>query len=705
MTIAEKLQSEESDKYQGPESTLPVENITPKKCLASIEKKLRKYGQEGFPGEVRRLADMTQSAYEESGRKCRKNGKDLSVTHPLWIADKLLELGITDEKALKAAILHDVLEDTSKSYEDIKNLTDKETAEIVLALTYIKTKNVKDLEGTKMRLITGSLETNLLVAVIKACDVLHNFHTDSALPPQTRKERASLALSFYEPWLRGLGFESLADEIGEAAIERLQPQKTKKIREIQKEIKKHEIEKLISDLFESRVESLEGISGIKLSPPPVIKVQYPGVYRVYQKAKGEIDFQVCLPEVEIVAGNTLQTKILKEILAENNKTITLPNGGNRTIYEINIKGACLQINTDFLTSEDEITPADLVLRPNLEAKQRETAHKKYERLKNSLQRILENGEKTLSPIMLEVLKKGNIYFVTKDGDFFYAPRESTCLDAAYMIGKNLGNDAVGVEITRDGETFTVIFSPDSPPELLREGDELTFETTDNHRGTTPIDPRRMDMVNSAQAIRKISKQLKRQRQWLTQEQKIEVEKQTIVRGIKIVEGLYEEARGKRLDIHIGWAFEEEGKDEMEMRNALIDIGSLPFSRIEKNGTLTEKIDELPKTDNNTSKAKDMCEQVVNRLIQIRENLPTLIIQLPNDQPGILKIFGDVLKESGDSVQIRTTAVNDPYKNSGKKPQEIEIVFLPSGPQNVGRFISQVIKSIPESRIKILKKDQ
>ena len=147
-----------------------------------------------------------------AGQK-RYSGGDY-VCHPLLVAHILVELGM-DNESIVAAILHDVVEDTSVELDEIKQQFGENIALLVDGVTKItqmpfSTKEEQQAENVRKMLM--AMSQDIRVIIIKLADRLHNMRTNSGWDPQKRRDKAKETLDIYAPIAHRLGIRSQRQE-------------------------------------------------------------------------------------------------------------------------------------------------------------------------------------------------------------------------------------------------------------------------------------------------------------------------------------------------------------------------------------------------------------------------------------------------------------------------------------------------------------
>lgn len=225
--------------------------------------------------------DLIKKAFEfcvrvHDGQK-RYTNEDYYI-HPYNVASIIVSLGM-DSESIAAALLHDVVEDTDTTVEDIKREFGAEVALIVDGVTKIGrlnfyTKEQQQAESLRKMLI--AMGQDIRVIIIKLADRLHNMRTIDAMPEQKQRDKSLETLEVYAPIAHRLGIRPVKEELEDLAIKHLDPIAYKEIEEllllrrqdreqILEDIKKRIEERLREEMpgvqmaFQGRVKSIHGI--------------------------------------------------------------------------------------------------------------------------------------------------------------------------------------------------------------------------------------------------------------------------------------------------------------------------------------------------------------------------------------------------------------------------------------------------------------
>lgn len=172
--------------------------------------------------------DLLRRAYhlaDEAHRgQCRKSGEPY-ITHPIAVAELLFELGM-DTESLAAALLHDVVEDTDVTLEQITQQFGQEIALLVdgvTKLTQITFSSIEERQAENLRKMLLAMSKDIRVMLIKLCDRLHNMRTGDAWAPQKQRDKALETMEVYAPIAHRLGIYHIKEELEDRALRYLDP--------------------------------------------------------------------------------------------------------------------------------------------------------------------------------------------------------------------------------------------------------------------------------------------------------------------------------------------------------------------------------------------------------------------------------------------------------------------------------------------------
>jgi guanosine-3',5'-bis(diphosphate) 3'-pyrophosphohydrolase len=178
-----------------------------------------------------RVRDAFVFACEHHAAQRRKSGEDF-IVHPVGVARICAGMRL-DTETLCAALLHDTVEDTSASIEEVRARFGEEIAQIVdgvTKLTGIAFQSRDEAQAENYRKMMVAMATDVRVILIKLADRLHNMRTIDAMPKQKQIEKARETLDIYAPLAHRLGIHAIKWELEDLAFATLHPRKYQEIK-------------------------------------------------------------------------------------------------------------------------------------------------------------------------------------------------------------------------------------------------------------------------------------------------------------------------------------------------------------------------------------------------------------------------------------------------------------------------------------------
>ena len=214
---------------------------------------------------------------EHKGMK-RLTGDDF-ITHPLEVTKILMDLNV-DDTTIIAALLHEVINNGNKTYDDLVNDFGEDIAKIVLSVSKINKLELPDNNESSviyLRKILVGLAQDVRVLYIKLADRLHNMRTNWAINPQKQKQKAEETMSVLVPIAHRLGINSIKSELENLSLYYLKPDVYNDILEKLNETV-DELNGCLEEMKESIIDLLTE-AGIKFE----IKGRVKSVYSIYNK--------------------------------------------------------------------------------------------------------------------------------------------------------------------------------------------------------------------------------------------------------------------------------------------------------------------------------------------------------------------------------------------------------------------------------------
>lgn len=187
-----------------------------------LEDTIRSYN----PGaDFARIRASYEFARAHHGEQRRKSGEPY-ITHPLAVAQIVAEELHLDSESIEAALLHDVIEDTDATYEDVAKLTSPTVADLVEGvskLTRIQYATKEDEQMENLRKMLIAMSKDIRVILIKISDRLHNMRTMEYQSPTKQKQKSLETMEIYAPIAHRLGMQRMKWELEDLSLKYLDP--------------------------------------------------------------------------------------------------------------------------------------------------------------------------------------------------------------------------------------------------------------------------------------------------------------------------------------------------------------------------------------------------------------------------------------------------------------------------------------------------
>lgn len=420
-------------------------------------------------------------AYDAHKGVRRKGGqKEPYITHPIQVALIVAhEIGL-GTRSIISALLHDVVEDTEITIDDIKYYFDETTARIVDGLTKIT--NVYNAEQNSQaetfKKMLLSIPQDSRVAFIKLADRLHNMRTMEDMPDGSRQIKAGENLFVYVPIAYKLGLYDIKTELEDLSFRYRSPEN---YQEILQQVK--DTEKQRNGLFDSFITALDMELSISISNFKIIKLQK-SLYQAWNKTTKKnitlselsnfnsirIVFDTKKSQVSDVYAEcySIYSRII-HVFPERKDSkrdwFNYPkkNGFSALVFEVMYLGKWIEI---------QITTTE----------KHEVAQRGYsksrgqnfgiEELKQDLGKISPNSNADeLIDRFQAIVNTTNIYVFTPQGEIIELPKGSTVLDFAFAIHSDLGLHCIGAEINKKIVSINHVLSTTDQIKILDSSHE------------------------------------------------------------------------------------------------------------------------------------------------------------------------------------------------------------------------------------------
>ncbi len=409
------------------------------------------------------------SAYDFAARahanQMRSSGEPY-ISHPVAVSYILLQLGM-DTDTVCAGFLHDVVEDTDFTLEDIRKNFGQDVAMLVDGVTKlgkIPLFTKEEQQAENVRKILLAMSQDIRVIIIKLADRLHNMRTLQFRPAYKQRATSLETMNIYAPIAHRLGIKTIQDEIEDIAFHYLDPYAYSEIENALR-IRSDEREQFISHI-KGEIEARYKEMGLDV---PQIAGRVKSVYGIYKKAytcRKSIDEVYDIYAVRIIVGTVNECYNALGIIHDMYKPI--PNRFKD--YIATPKSNMYQslhttvIGTEGIPFEVQIRTVDM----NNTAEYGIAAHWKYkegikgkDRFDNRLawiRRIIEaqqsadDVEEIVRTIKNDLSPEDTFAFTPK-GDMITLPAGATIIDFAYAIHTEVGNKMKGAKV--DGKLVSL----------------------------------------------------------------------------------------------------------------------------------------------------------------------------------------------------------------------------------------------------------
>ena len=447
-------------------------------------------------------------AYEAHKNQFRKSGEPY-IIHPICVAIILAELEL-DKETIIAGLLHDVVEDTDMTSEDVTREFSAEIALLVDGVTKLTQLNYDldkvEVQAENLRKMFLAMAKDIRVILIKLADRLHNMRTLEFMKPEKQKEKARETMDIYAPIAQRLGISKIKVELDDLSLKYLQPEVYKDLEE-KLQSTKAERDEFIKNIVEEVSKHIEN-AGIKAEINGRVK-HFFSIYRKMVNQDKTIDQIYDLFAVRIIVDSVKDCYAALGVIHEMYKPIP---GRFKDYIAMPKQNMYQSLHTTLISSTGQ--PFEIQIRTYEMHRISEygiAAHWKYKEGKDGntkdneeekltwLRQILEwqtdmsDNKEFLSLLKSDLdLFSDSVYCFTPTGDVKNLPIGSTPIDFAYSIHSAVGNKMVGARV--NGKMVTIDYQ-------IKNGDRIEIITSQNSKG-----PSRdwLKIVKSTQAKNKIN---------------------------------------------------------------------------------------------------------------------------------------------------------------------------------------------------------
>lgn len=476
------------------------------KAIAHEYKELLKISYQKLTTEDKKLIRKAFDVAVEAHKDQRRKSGEAYIFHPIAVAKIVAsEIGL-GATSIAAALMHDVVEDTPITIEDIERMFDPKVAQLVEGLTKISLvqKDTKvSMQAENFRKMILTLNDDVRVILIKIADRLHNMQTMESMEDYKQVKLASETLYIYAPLAHRLGLYNIKTKLEDLGLKYTEPKIYKEIASKIKETKEQQ-DSYISDISEVLKKSLntESIDYIIKGRPKSIysirrkmKTQNVSFDEVYDKFALRIVYKSSPTDEKFLAWKiySIVTDHYRPSPSRLRDWISSPKSTGYEALHITVMGPKgrwveIQVRSERM---DEI--AEKGYAAHYKYKNGESEENGLDVWLNLLREAIENSETSAVDFVEDFkmnLYSKEIYVFTPKGDIKSLPKGATSLDFAFSIHSEIGIKTRGTRV--NGKLVPLNYE-------LKSGDQVEIITSQNQKPTINW----IDYVTTSRAKNKI----------------------------------------------------------------------------------------------------------------------------------------------------------------------------------------------------------
>ena len=474
---------------------------------------------------IRKAFDVALDAHKEQRRK---SGEPY-IYHPIAVAKIVADeigLGAT---SIASALLHDVIEDSEYTYEDIENIFGKKIADIVQGLTKISVINQQNVsaQSENYRKLLFTLSEDFRVILIKIADRLHNMRTLESMRPDKQKKIASETVYIYAPLAHRFGLYNIKSELEDLSLkynnpevyndicqklELEQEQRERYVQEFTTEVS-HRLEeeglnfkikgraKAISSIYRKMLK--QGVSFEEVFDNYAIRI----IYKSDQKNEKFLAWKIYSIITDIYHSNPAR---MRDWISQPRSTgyeslhLTVL-GPDKKWIEVQIRSERMDDIAEKGVAAHYKYKEGYNKNPN-----QDIDDKNFEKWLSEIRDVLENQSITSTSELLDNIKMNlyskEVFVFTPKGEIKILPKGSTALDFAFSVHTDLGMKCVGAKI--NGKLMPISY-------VLKNGEQVEIISSANQRPKQDW----LEVVGTSKAKAKIKAYMNHEKSRLSREGK------------------------------------------------------------------------------------------------------------------------------------------------------------------------------------------
>jgi len=436
------------------------------------------------PERVQLVQDAFVLAHEAHDGQMRSSG-DPYITHPVAVTSILADMHL-DHETLMAALLHDVIEDTHYSQEDLAEAFGDTVADLVEGvskLDKIAFSSKQEAQAENFRKMMMAMVQDIRVILIKLADRTHNMRTLGSLRPDKRRRIALETLEIYSPIAHRLGIHDIKNELEDLGFQAMYPMRHRALKSAVKQARGNRKE-IIENIRQELSTRLEGYN---IEATVVGREKH--LYSIYRKMKNKekmfnevmdiYAFRIVVNSVDDCYRSLgAMHGLYKPIETRFKDYIAIPRTNGYQSLHTSLVGPHgipveVQIRTQAMDQmADKGVAAHWMYKESSDGTTAQLRARKWMQSLLELQQSASSSFEFIESVKTDLFPD-EIYVFTPDGRIIELPAGATAVDFAYAVHSDIGNTCVGVRVERrnyslskplqNGQTVEIITSPRAKP--------------------------------------------------------------------------------------------------------------------------------------------------------------------------------------------------------------------------------------------------
>lgn len=449
-------------------------------AVKTFEQLVEKIRASEKPYDLEKITQAYKVAEKAHEGQLRTSG-DPYITHPLAVASILLDYCM-DTDTICAALLHDTVEDTDVTLDELRKKFGEDVALMIDGVTKIglvPLVSKEEQQAENIRKILMAMSKDIRVIIIKLADRLHNMRTLAARPPEKQRKTSLETMNFYAPIAHRLGMSDVKEEMEDIAIHYLDPYGCK---EVEEQIALHKEERdAFIDSIKKRIR--ERISDIK--PEPIIEGRVKSIYSIYKKVyvkNKRFDEIYDIYAVRVIVQSVIECYNVLGVIHDMFRPIPYrfkdyiatpkPNryqslhttviGREGIPFEVQIRTVEMHNTAQYGVAAHWKYKAGIS--GNV------SGEKRFDWIRQLLERQQEADDvEAIADAIKTDLSPDEVFVFTPKGDVVALPTGATVLDFAYHIHTQVGNKMTGAKVGGRMVSFDYVVHTGEIVEILTSG--------------------------------------------------------------------------------------------------------------------------------------------------------------------------------------------------------------------------------------------